>query len=75
MLNQMSPEMLLQVAIQRCKDPKMRQLLVKAQSNPKQGVEELCKEYPSIAQTIDTAIGNGQDPKSMVMNGMGYRKF
>jgi hypothetical protein len=37
-------------------------------NNPQVAVQELCKRYPSIAQQIDGAIGQGQNPQQMVMN-------
>lgn len=62
-----NPQQLLQIALSRCADPNMRNIIQNAKS-PEQALQELCKTYPNIAQQIDGAIGQGTNPQQMVMN-------
>lgn len=71
MQNQISPQQMLTMAMQRCRDPKMRQIIQNNMNNPKQMLEELCSSYPNIASQIDTGIGNGQNPQQWVMSLLG----
>lgn len=64
---------LLQLAMQRCNDPRMRSIIQNAQ-NPQQAVTQLCQQYPGIAKQIDTAIGQGQNPQQLAMNLLNGRK-
>lgn len=66
MLNQ---QQVLQMALNRCVDPQMRNIIQNAQ-NPQQAVQQLCQQYPGIAKQIDTAIGQGQNPQQMAMGMM-----
>jgi hypothetical protein len=45
----------------------MRNIIQNAKS-PEQALQELCKKYPNVAQQIDGAIGQGQNPQQIVMN-------
>ena len=63
-----NPQAMLQMAMQRCNDPKMRNIIMNNINNPQAAVQELCKQYPNIAQQIDGAIGQGQNPQQIVMN-------
>ena len=65
---------MLQMALQRCNDPKMRNIIQNNMNNPMAAVQELCKQYPSIAQQIDGAIGQGQNPQQMAMNMFNNRR-
>ena len=69
------PQMLLQTVMQRCNDPRMRQIIQNNMNNPQAAVQELCKYYPSIAQQIDGAIGQGQNPQQMAMNMLNGRRY
>lgn len=68
-----NPQMILQTALQKCNDPQMRQIIQNNINNPMAAVNELCKYYPSIAQQIDNAIGQGQNPQQMAMNMLNRR--
>jgi hypothetical protein len=50
----------------------MRSIIQNA-SSPQAAVQQLCQKYPSIAQQIDGAIGQGQNPQQMVMNLLNQR--
>lgn len=63
-----NPQMILQAALQRCNDPSMRAIIVNNINNPQATIQELCKQYPSLAQQIDSAIGQGQNPEQLAMN-------
>lgn len=64
----LDPQMILQMAMQRCNDPKMRSIITNNVNNPQVAVQELCKQYPAIAKQIDGAIGQGQNPQQIAMN-------
>ena len=55
------------MALNKCADPQMRNIIQNAK-NPQEAVQQLCKQYPNIAQQIDGAIGQGQNPQQMAMN-------
>ena len=63
----LNPQQILQMALNRCNDPNMRNIIQNC-NNPQQAVQELCKAYPNLAQQIDGAIGQGQNPQQIVMN-------
>ena len=55
------------MALQRCNDPRMRQIIQQA-NNPQEAIQSLCSQYPDLAKQIDTAIGQGQNPQTIAMN-------
>ena len=63
----MDQKMILQMALQRCNNPKIREIIQTAK-NPQVSIQNLCNQFPDIAKQIDTAIGQGQNPQTMVMN-------
>ena len=67
-----NPQQILQMALSRCVDPKMRNIIQSARS-PEQALQELCRIYPNLAQQIDGAIGQGNNPQQMVMNMLNRR--
>ena len=69
-----NPQAMLQMVMQRCNDPNMRNIIMNNINNPQVAIQELCKQYPSIAQQIDGAIGQGQNPQQMVMNMLNNRR-
>lgn len=68
-----NPQAMLQMVMQRCNDPNMRNIIMNNINNPQVAIQELCKQYPGIAQQIDGAIGQGQNPQQMVMNMLNNR--
>ena len=62
-----NPQQILQTVMSRCTDSNMKSIIQNANS-PKEAVQQLCKQYPNIAQQIDGAIGQGQNPQQIVMN-------
>ena len=68
-----NPQMILQMALQKCNDANMRNIIQSNINNPKVAIQELCKQYPGIAQQIDGAIGQGQNPQQMAMNMLNKR--
>lgn len=70
MLNQ---QQILQMALQRCNDPQMRNIIQNA-ANPQDAIQQLCQQYPGIAKQIDGAIGQGQNPQQMAMNLLNGRR-
>ena len=66
-----NPQQILQLALQRCKDPRMASLIQNNINNPQQLLTELCKQYPDQAKRIDTLIGQGQNPMNLVMQMLG----
>lgn len=69
-----NPQQLLQMALNKCADPQMKNIIQNAKS-PQQAVEQLCQSYPNIAKQIDGAIGQGQNPQQMAMNLLNRNKF
>ena len=63
----LNPQQILQMALSRCADPKMRNIIQSSRS-PEQALQELCRAYPNVAQQIDGAIGQGNNPQQLVMN-------
>lgn len=61
MLNQQ----LLNLALQRCSDPRIRSILQSNQS-PQQMIQQLCQQKPDVAKQIDNIIGQGQNPEQLV---------
>lgn len=64
----LNPQQILQMAMQRCNDPQMKNIIMSNMNNPQAAIQALCKQYPSIAQQIDGAIGQGQNPEQLVMS-------
>ena len=63
-----NPQTVLQMALQRCNDPQMRNIIQSNINNPQALIQQLCRSYPNLAQQIDTAIGQGQNPQQIVMS-------
>ena len=63
----MDQQQILQMALQRCRDPRMVNLIQNNFNNPQQLIQELCKNYPDQARQIDSMIGQGQNPMSIAM--------
>ena len=61
MLNQQ----ILNLALQRCNDPRIRSI-IQSNQNPQQIIQMLCQQRPDIAKQIDSAIGQGQNPEQVV---------
>lgn len=68
-----NPQMILQMALQRCNDPRMRNIIQQNMNNPQEAIKMLCQQYPDIAKQIDTSIGQGQNPQQIVMNMLNKR--
>lgn len=59
------------MAFNKCADPRVRnnmQNIIQNAKTPLEAVQQLCNQYPNIAQQIDGAIGQGQNPRQMAMN-------
>lgn len=64
---------MLNLALQKCRDPKMRDIIQKNFNNPSAIVQELCQAYPEIASRIDASIGQNQNPETIVKNMLGIK--